>query len=227
MVDLALTEAQEAIRRTAHDFVKREFPATLAYEVNESELGFSLDLWRKMADLGWVGMVLPEAYGGAGSGVLDLGVVFEEMGWAALPSPLLSSGVLCGLTILEGGTERQKQQLLPSIAKGERILALALTEPEYGWGPESVQLKAEVRDGKFTLNGTKLYVPDAHIAHQCLCVARTGRSDDPEDGITLFLVDKSARGLSCRGVSAGAQVGEKLNELVFDSVEVGPAAVIG
>lgn len=224
-MDLSLTESQEMLRNTARDFVEREFPTAVAQELDKSEAGFSPDLWRKMAELGWVGMILPEAYGGMGSSLTDLGVIYQEMGWAVLPSPHLSSAVLCGLTILEGGTEQQKEQLLPSIAQGEQILALALTEADYGWGPESVHLKADARDGKFVLNGTKLYVPDAHIADKLICVARTRESRDAQEGITLFLVDKQSSGLSCRNLTGF--VGEKINEVVFNSVEVDRSAVIG
>lgn len=224
-MDLSLTETQEMLRSTARDFVERECPTAVAQELDKSQTGFSPDIWRKMAELGWVGMVLPEAYGGMGSSLTDLAVIYQEMGWAVLPSPHLSSGVLCGLTILEGGTEQQKEQLLPAIAKGDQILALALTEADYGWGPESVHLTASARDGRFVLNGTKLYVPDAHIADKLICVARTRQSGDAQEGITLFLVDKQAPGLSCRDLTGF--VGEKINEVVFDSVEVDRSAVIG
>ena len=224
-MDLSLTETQEMLRSTARDFMERECPAAIAQELDKSETGFSPDIWRKMAELGWVGMILPEAYGGMGSSLTDLGIIYQEMGWAAMPSPHLSSGVLCGLTILDGGTEQQKQQLLPAIAQGERILTLAFTEPDYGWGPESVHLTASARDGKFVLNGTKLYVPDAHVADQLICVARTGESGDSQEGITLFLVDKQSPGLSCRDLEGF--VGEKINEVVFDAVEVDRSAVIG
>jgi len=224
-MDLSLTETQEMLRTTARDFVERECPTSTALSLDKSETGFSPDIWRKMAELGWVGMILPEAYGGMGSSLTDLAVIYQEMGWAAMPTPLLSSAVLCGLTILEGSTEEQKKQLLPSIAQGERILALALTEPDYGWEPEFVRLTAVAKNDKFVLNGTKLYVPDAHIADQLICVARTSHNTDPRKGITLFLVDKDSPGLSCHTLSGF--IGEKVNEVIFDSVEVDRSAVIG
>jgi len=224
-MDLSLTESQEMLRSTARDFVQRECPTGVVQELDKSETGFSPDLWRKMADLGWVGMIFPEAYGGMDSSLTDLGIIWQEMGWGAVPSPLLSSAVLCGMTILEGGTEQQKEQLLPAIAQGERILALALTEFDYGWGPASVHLTAKSRDGKFILNGTKFYVPDAYIANQLLCVARTDGSKKPEEGISLFLVDRDAPGLSCNALTGFS--GDRINEVVFDSVEVDSSAMIG
>lgn len=224
-MDLSLTESQEMLRSTARDFVERECPTAVAQELDKTDSGFSADLWRKMAELGWVGMIFPEAYGGMGSSLTDLSVIYQEMGWGVLPSPHLSSVMLCGLTILENGTEQQKEQLLPAIARGEQILALALTEADYGWSPESIHLTASARDGKYVLNGTKLYVHDAHIANQLLCVARTSPGSDSEEGITLFLVDRQSPGLSCRDLTGF--VGEKQNEVVFDSVEVDRSAVIG
>ena len=224
-MDLSLTESQEMLRSTARDFVQRECPTSVAQELDGSETGFSPGLWRKMAELGWVGMIFPEAYGGMGSSLTDLAVIWQEMGWGAVPSPLLSSAVLCGLTILEGGTEQQKEQLLPAIAQGEQILALAMTEADYGWGPESVQLAATSRDGRFVLDGRKFYVPDAHIADKLLCVARTRKSRNTQEGISLFVVDRGARGVTCNPLTGF--VGERISEVVFDSVQVDRSALVG
>jgi alkylation response protein AidB-like acyl-CoA dehydrogenase len=133
--------------------------------------------------------------------------------------------MLCGSIILEAGTERQKWQLLPAIGSGEKILALALTEPDYGWGPECIHLSAKAKGGGFVLNGSKRYVHDAQVADQLICVARTGESSNPAQGITLFLVDRESSGLSCRNLSGF--VGDKLNELSFDSVEVPESSILG
>ncbi len=224
-MDLSFTEEQQMLRSTARDFLKQECPSTLVKEIDESETGFSAELWRKTAELGWLGMALPEAYGGMGSSITDLSVLYEEMGQALLPGPYLSSPLICGSIILEVGTDEQKQQLLPAIARGEKILTLALTEPDYGWGPECIHLSATPRDGSFVLNGTKRLVHDAQIANQIICVARTKESDDPTMGITLFLVDKKSPGLSWRNLSGF--VGEKLNEVTFNSVKVPASNILG
>lgn len=224
-MDLSLTETQEMLRNTARDFLKRECPWTLVKEIDDIETGFSEELWRKIADLGWLGMIFPEAYGGMGSSLTDLAVIYEELGQALLPGPYFSSSTLCGSIILDIGTEEQKQQLLPAIGQGARILTLALTEPDYGWEPECIHLTAKPKDGNFILNGTKRFVHDAQIANQIICVARTRESSDPEEGITLLLVDKESPGLSCRNLSGF--VGEKLNELTFNSVEVPASNMLG
>lgn len=224
-MDLSLTEEQQMLKNTARDFMKRECPWTLVKEVDESEIGYSADLWRKIAELGWLGMIFPEAYGGMNSSLTDMSVIYEEMGQALLPGPYFNSAMLCGSIILEAGTEAQKQQLLPAIGQGEKILTLAFTEPDYGWGPECIHLSATPKNGGFVLNGTKRYVHDAQIADQLICVARTGESRNPSEGITLFLVDKETTGLSYRNISGF--LGEKLNELTFKSVEVPASNILG
>ena len=224
-MDLSLTEEQQMLKTAARDFLGRECPWTLVRDIDESETGFSAELWRKMAELGWLGMVSPEAYGGIGSSLTDMAVIYEEMGQVLLPGPYFSSTMLCASIILELGTEAQKQQLLPAIAQGESILALVLTEPDYGWEPECIHLSATPTEGGFVLNGTKRFTHDAQIANKIICVARTRESNNPAEGITLFLVDKESPGLTCRNLSGFA--GEKLNELTFNSVEVPASSILG
>ena len=224
-MDLSLTTAQELLRDSARDFLAQECPRSFVKEVDESETGFSPELWQKMAELGWVGMILPEEYGGGGNSFMDLAVLYEEMGSACISSPHHSSAILGGLAILDAGSEQQKRDILPSVASGQRILAFAHTEPDYGWGPESINLPATRSNGGFVLNGTKLFVLDAQVADQIVVVARTSSGDSPENGVTLFLVDKNTPGVSTRNVSGWT--GDKMNEVTFNNVEVPESAVIG
>lgn len=224
-MDLSLTEEQEMLKNTARDFLKQECPWTLVKEMDESETGFSAELYHKIAELGWLGMIFPEAYGGLGSSLTDVGVLYEEMGQMLLPGPYFTSAMLCGSIILETGTEEQKRQLLPTIGQGEKILTLALTELDYGWEPECIHLSATAKNGNFVLNGTKCFVIDAQIANQFICVARTKESSNPAEGITLFLVDRDTPGLSCRSLSG--HLGEKLNEVTFNSVEIPASNILG
>ena len=224
-MDLSFTETQEMLKNTARSFLSRECPMTRLRELDETETGFDPNLWRQMVEMGWVDMIIPEEFGGSGMSFTDLGVLYEEMGRVLLPSPHHSTAVLGALAILEAGTPQQKAQLLPAIARGELILALALTEPDYGWEPGAVRLQATARNGRFVLNGTKLFVHDAHIADQIICVARTRQSEDPAEGITLFLVDKRSPGLSCRTMSGW--LGTKFNEVNFQSVEAPADSVLG
>ena len=224
-MDLSFTPEQRKMQEAARDFLGRECPWTLMKQIDESEDGFSAELWRKIVNLGWVGASIPDEYGGSGRSVTDLGILYEEMGQALLPGPYFSSAVLCSSIIAEAGTKKQKQQLLPTTARGQKILALALTELDYGWGPECIHLSARQKGGSFILNGTKRFIHDAQIANQIICVARTRKSNNPARGITLFLVDKESAGLSCRSLSGFA--GEKLNELNFKSVEVSESNILG
>lgn len=224
-MDLALNEVQTMLQNTAREFMDAEMPKSRVLEIDDSPTGFAVDLWEKMCDIGWAGMVIPEEYGGSGNSFTDLGVVYEVMGFYACPSPHLSSAVLCSHAILEAGDDAQKQDLLPSIASGRQIFAFALTEPEYGWGPETVQLKATGRDGDFVLDGTKLFIPDANVADRLVVVARTTNGPDPEQGLSLFVVDKTAPGISVR-VQTG-WIGPKVCEVNFTNVEVPASNVLG
>jgi alkylation response protein AidB-like acyl-CoA dehydrogenase len=217
-MDLSLGESQNMLKNIARDFFKRECPWTAMKIIDESKNGFSSDLWQKVSEMGWMAMIFPESFGGTESSLTDVAIIYEEMGRALVPCIFFSSSILCGLIILEAGTDVQKRQLLPSIADGEQVLTLALTEPDYGWGPENIHLTAKEKGDNFVLNGTKRFVHDAQEANQIISVARTRESNDPADGITLFLVDAEAPGLSCRNLPGFT--GEKLYDLTFNSVEV-------
>jgi alkylation response protein AidB-like acyl-CoA dehydrogenase len=222
-MDLSFTETQNLIKNSAREFLTRECPRSFIKEMDESDSGFSPDLWRQMSEMGWVGMALPGEYGGGDASFTDVAVLFEELGYACVSSPLHSSVILGGALILAAGSDAQKRDLLPSIANGSRILAVAITEPEYGWGSGFINLQASASGGGFTLNGTKLFVPDVQIADQILVVARTSPGTD--NGLTMFLVDKGTAGLSSRVLTGWT--GDKQNEVVFSNVQVPASAVVG
>jgi alkylation response protein AidB-like acyl-CoA dehydrogenase len=178
-----------------------------------------------MADLGWMGLVLPEEHGGEGLAFLDLAVLIEEMGRALVPGPYLSTVVYCGLPILAAGTEEQKRELLPKIAKGDLILSLALTEPSASWEPSGVETRAVADGDDFVINGTKLFISDAHVADCLLCVTRTKDGAEGEDGITLFLVDTKSQGISMTPLKTIAL--DKQFEVVFDNVRVPKKNMLG
>jgi alkylation response protein AidB-like acyl-CoA dehydrogenase len=224
-MDLALSEVQTLLKDAATQFMETELPKQRVREVDESPTGFNQDLWQKMCNQEWAGMVVPEQYGGSGSSFTDLAVLHEVLGYFACSSPLLDSGVLSAQAILEAGDEAQKSSLLPAIAKGQQIFSFAFTETEYGWGPEAIKMKATSQGGNHVLNGTKVFVPWAHIADQILVVARTSDGATPEQGISLFLVDKNAQGVSTRLQSGW--LGDKVCEVTFNNVEVQAANVIG
>ena len=229
-MDFTLSEEQEMLKTAARDFLEKECNENLVREVEAGDTGYSPELWRKVADLGWLGLVFPEQYGGSSGSVIDLAVLYEEIGRAMLPTPHMSTVVLCGQTILTAGSDQQKADLLPKIIKGDLILALALTEPESSWDgkawdAEGVTIPAVADGDDYIINGTKLFVHDAHIADYLLCAARTKKGPNPEDGVTLFLVDAKDPGISYTVLKTTA--GDKQSEVVFNNVKVPARNIIG
>jgi alkylation response protein AidB-like acyl-CoA dehydrogenase len=217
-MDIGFTETQEMLRTTARAFLADKCPESLVRAMEEDEVGYVPEIWKEMADLGWMGLMLPEEYGGAGGNFLDLVVLLEEMGRACLPGPFLSTVVLGALPLLRAGSEAQKRGFLPKVSQGEMILTLALTESDGQYNADSIRVDAVDEGGHFVLSGTKLFVPDAHVASYMLCVARTG-------GISLFLVDASSAGIGLTLLKTVA--GDKQCEVVFNGVKVSKNDLLG
>jgi alkylation response protein AidB-like acyl-CoA dehydrogenase len=224
-MDLVLTEEQEMLKKMASDFLTDKFPKAVVKEIEETESGYSPEIWKEMAELGWMGLVFPEEYGGVDMSFLDLAMLLEEMGRACLPGPYFSTVMLGGLPILDVGSDKQKQEYLPGIASGETIFTLALTEASARYDAAGVEARATADKDGYILNGTKLFVPDAHIADYMLCVARTSNGAKPEDGITIFIVDAKSPGISCSLLKTIAN--DKLCEVVFDQVKVPRENILG
>ena len=227
-MDLDFSQEQVMFRTICRDFLSKECPSTLVRELEASEEGYSPELWRKIADLGWLGLTFPERYGGLGGNFLDLAILYDEMGRANFPSPHLATVVLGGHTILECGSEEQKQELLPKIARGELLLSLAFTEPGLRYEPKAIATKATAQGGEFILNGTKLFVPNANIADYLICVARTGDGGKPEEGITLLLVDARTPGITRTPLKTISEIGhDKQCEVIFQNVRVPKNNILG
>lgn len=224
-MDLGLSEEQEMLKKSARDFLQKECPKQLVRQLDESDTGYSPDLWKKMAELGWMGLVFPEKYGGSGGSFLDLIVLLEEMGYNIVPGPFFSTVILGGLTILAAGNEVQKKEFLPKIASGKMLLTLALTEPSARYDAASVKTKAVAGNDGYVINGIKLFIPDANVADYILCVARTKDGKAPEDGITIFLVDAKSPGVKCTLLKTLAR--DKQCEVVFDNVSVPQRNILG
>ncbi len=224
-LDLNLTESEEMLKKTALDFMKRDAPKLVVQRLLDTETGTNDDLWKKMAEMGWLGIIIPEEYGGMGQNLNAAGVLFEALGSGPLPGPQFSSAILGSLIVMEAGSEEQKKSILPGVAEGKNILTLALTEPEYTWEPRGVQLTASRSNSDFTLDGTKLFVNDAKAATQFIVAARTDKRTDPAKGISLFLVDSKTKGVSIKRVP-GFLTGRTF-EVKFNSVKVPRSAMLG
>ncbi len=201
-MDLGLNEQQEMLRKMARDFLTTECPKKLVRDMEEDEKGYSPELWAKMAELGWLGLPFAEQYGGMGSSFLDLCVLLEEMGRACLPSPFFTTVILSGLAIADAGDDAQKQEFLTAIANGERIVAFAMDEDGGGYDAGSIQLEAHQQGDHYTVKGTKLFVEYANVADWILCVARTRKAAQPEDGVTLLLVKNEKPAVTCNVLPA-------------------------
>ena len=214
-MELVFSELQEMLRKVARDFLQDECPISLVRESEQSDEGYSAELWRKMAQLGWMGLILPEEFGGAGSSFLDLVLIIEEMGRALVPGPFIPT-VCSGLAVLRYGSEEQKRQLLPKVADGEVILSPAFNRPLSSVAAAKEEVSRS--DGGYVLTGTRLFVPYAHVADWLLYMA-----DDEGKG-TLFLIDRSSRGISLSPLETVAL--DKQWEVVLDGVTVPQASVL-
>jgi alkylation response protein AidB-like acyl-CoA dehydrogenase len=223
-MDFGSSEEQEMLRQSAHQFLENECGMTYVRKMMEDDTGYSEDQWKKMADLGWMGLIFPERYGGSGLTIADMVVVLEEMGRVVMPGPFFATVLLGGLALDLGGSEAQKQRYLPEICAGRLKATLAQVEENGRWDAEGIQLRAKKGRAGYTLSGTKLFVPDAHNADLLVVPARTKRKGP--DGITLLLVDAKQKGVKTTLLKTMDQT-RKLCEVTFDNVKVGADAVLG
>ncbi len=224
-LDLSLTESEEMLRKMALDFIKRDAPKSVVQKLQETDTGTNSELWQMAANMGWLGIIIPEKYGGTNNSLTSAGVLFEALGSGPLPGPYFSSGILSSLILLEAGDEDQKARFLGSISRAEETLTLALTESGYSWEPEAVKTTARATNGNFILNGLKLFVPDAHASTYFVVPVRTADGVNPSESISLFLVSSKSKGVSVRrlpGFFAGRNF-----EVKLDSVMVSPEDMLG
>ena len=222
-MDLGLNETQQMLKNSAREFLQAECPDTYVRAMEEDQRGYTPDMWQKIAEQGWLGLIFPEEYGGVGLTYLDLSVLLEEMGRALLPGPFFSTIVMGGMAIMDAGTDEQKRRLLPQICDGQHIVTLALTEPSARWDAAGIQTTAaQNADGAWTLNGTKLFVPNAHVADTYIVAARTG---DAERDITLFFVPGDADGVTQTLLKTIAS--DRQSEITLDGVSLPAEAALG
>ncbi|HUO62850.1 MAG TPA: acyl-CoA dehydrogenase family protein [Terriglobales bacterium] len=225
-MNFGFNEEQELLRSTARKFFDNECASETVRKLMEGPEGMTRELWKKLAEQGWLGLIVPDEHGGMGLGIVDLVVLMEEMGRAVVPGPFFSTVLLGGLAILEGGTDAQKKAWLPRLASGEARAALAWMEPSADLGARGITLQAAAKGGGHTLNGTKLFVQDAHTADVIVVAARTATGKTSEEGISLFLVPKGSAGLTVTLLPTMDQT-RKLCEVAFKDVAVGPEALMG
>jgi alkylation response protein AidB-like acyl-CoA dehydrogenase len=224
-MDPRLSEEQEILQKSARDFLTEKCPKSVIKELEKSEKGYSPEIWKEIGELGWLGLAFPEKYGGSGMSFLDLAILLEEMGKACFPGPFFSTVVASGLYILDAGTEEQKQKYLPQIAGGKAIFTLAMIEASGKWDAGGIKVKAAASGNDYVINGTKMFVPDASVADYFLCVTRTQESANPEDGITVFIVDAKSPGIKITVLDTIAR--DKQCEVAFENVKVPKENMLG
>ena len=223
-MDNRLSEEQEQLRDSARKFMDEYCTGEFVRAMEQSELGYSPEMWQQMAEMGWLAISLPEDCGGLGLGVLDQVILAKELGRRLCPSPYLTSVVLAAEAIARAGSEQQKQEVVARIAEGELVVAFAYQEFTRRFDPGAVALQA-VQDGEeWVLDGTKMFVEFAAAADRLLVVARTS-GEDSEDGLTLFLVDAGSAGLECKHTPTVAR--DHHYELTFSGVRVPKDRVVG
>jgi alkylation response protein AidB-like acyl-CoA dehydrogenase len=221
-MDLGLNEAQQMLKNSAQEFLEAECSKDYVREMEEDERGYTPELWQKLAEQGWLGLIIPEKYGGVELEYQDLVVLLEEMGRYMLPGPYFSTVVMGGMTITDAATEEQKQEYLPRIAEGQIIVTLAINEPSGRWDAEGIELKASENGANWVLNGTKLFVPNAHVSDYIVVAARTG---DGANDISLFIVSTQAKGVEETLLQTIAS--DRQSEVVFNNVEVSSSDLLG
>src|SRR3989441_4063716 len=225
-MDFGFSQEQELLRSTARKFLENECTSGFVRARMEEPAGVTDEFWAKLAEQGWLGLIYPEEHGGSGLGFVDLTVLMEEMGRVVMPGPFFSTVLLGGLAIREAGSTAQKKEWLTRIAAGQAKATLAWTEPSARWDAAGVTCAGREDKGGFVLNGTKLFVLDAHLADALVVVARTGEGKAPEEGVSLFLVPKGTRGVDVKLLPTMDQT-RKLCEVSFKDASVPAEALMG
>lgn len=223
---LLLTEEQEMLKESARGFLDEKAPVAALRKLRDekSEDGFSRALWAEMAEMGWTGILVDEAHGGSGFGFVGAGVIAEEMGRTLTASPFLSTSILAATALNKFASEPQRSEYLPKIAGGAVVVALAVDEGRKH-GPASIAMKAEKSGNGFKLSGSKTFVADGHVADKVIVAARTAGTPGEEAGLSLFLVDAKAKGVSAERTSmVDSRNAARLN---FENVAVTGEDVIG
>ncbi len=223
---LVLTEEQSMLRDSARGLISDKAPVSHLRQLRDAKdaTGFSRELWKEFAEMGFSGLLVPEEFGGSGLGCVEAGIVMEEIGRTLMPSPFLGTSVVAASALSRGGSEAQKSEYLPKISAGSLLAALAVDEGAKH-RPLNTTMQATRSGNGFKLNGDKAFVVDGHTADLLIVAARTGGSAGEAKGMTLFLVNPKAKGVATeRTIMVDAHNAARI---VFDNVEINADHVLG
>lgn len=223
-MDILLSEEEQMVRDAARDFLGSETSTKLAREMEKDALGYPPALWKQIADLGWVGMSLPEAYGGQGLPLTYLGLILEEVGRAIAPLPLHSTSVPA-LTIAEFGSDAMKQAVLPAVSSGDLVLTFAFQERDPRIVAGAIKTQAVVDGDNFVVNGTKMFVDNSNVAGKVLTVVRTQPGSTGRDGLSVLLIDMNSPGV--KNTLQVTTAKDKQGRVDFTNVRVPRANLVG
>jgi len=215
-LDFGFSEEQEMLRDAAKRFLADNCPTTYVRKMMAHETAHDTDFWKKLVELGWPGLLIPEQYGGQGGSFLDMTVIAEEAGKALVPGPFFTAALLGAPLAIEGCSEEQKKDILPRMAKGEFIGTLALAEASGRFDADGVQLKASKSGNDYVISGEKFFVPDAHVANAMAVALRTSGSG--EKGVTLVIVPTNAPGVTITQLKT-VDMTRRLCHVKFDNVK--------
>ena len=220
-----LTEEQQMIQDQAAKFVAAESPVSRFRKLREDEIGWDKAMWAKMAEQGWLSIAIPEEQGGFGGSFLDMAIILEQLGRGLVPEPMIASAVLAGGILSDIGTEAQRDEFLSPMMEGSTSLAFAYAEKQSRYNLNDCATKAEKSGDGFTISGEKVWVLNGHAADQIIVVARTAGEQFDDSGLSLFVVDGDAAGLT--RITVPQMDGQKSALLRFDGVQVGADRLLG
>jgi alkylation response protein AidB-like acyl-CoA dehydrogenase len=223
-LDFGFSEEQEMLRDAAKRFLADNCPTKYVRQMMADASGHDPAFWKKLVDLGWPGLLIPENYGGQGGTFLDMTVVAEEAGKALVPGPFFTAALLGAPLVIEGGSEALKKDILPKMAKGEFIGTVAIAEAAGRFDADGIQLKATKSGSDYTITGEKFFVPDAHVANGIAVAVRTGGAG--EKGISILLVPTNAKGLTITQLKT-VDMTRRLCHVKFDGVKVPASDLLG
>src|SRR5437764_562810 len=223
---LTLTDEQRAFVESIRDFARRECGSREQQEAltEGGREGHNQPLYERMAELGWLGVTIPESYGGSGGGTVELCLLLEEIGRGMIPVGFIGVSMIVAGAVRRFGTEEQKRDLLGGIARG-RVAAIAMSEPEAGSDVGAISTRAERADGHYVLNGQKTWITGAHAAAHILVVCRSSKTEDKHEGLSMISVPGGADGMEIRGIETMAA--REVNDIYLTDCRVPAVTLIG
>ena len=223
-MDILPSEEEQMLKNVAREFLESEVSTALVREMELDGLGYPPALWKQMADLGWLGMSIPEQFGGQGLPITYLGLILEEAGRVMAPVPLHST-MVAALTLAAIGTDQQKQDILPAVSDGSMVLTWAVQERDARLIPDAIELDAKADGDGWILNGTKMFVDNFVVAERCLIAARTSPKSGSSQGISLFIVDPNGNGVNQTALVTLAK--DKQSRVDFKDHRIERTALVG